>query len=485
MSDLINLSFSKIQENLLKKEFTVTELIGSYVKRMEDTRHLNAYLLETVDQALNAAKESDARFQKGEARPLEGLPLAIKDNFCTKGIRTTNGSHILENFVPTYESTVTQKLQDAGAIGLGKTNMDEFAMGSSTESSYFGPTINPWKSKDGKDLVPGGSSGGSAAAVAAKSALVALGTDTGGSIRQPAALCGLVGLKPTYGRCSRYGIMAFASSLDQAGPMARNIHDAALVFQHMSGHDPKDSTSLNRPAPDVLKDITGNIKGLKIGVPKEYRPKGLNPEVSTYWDKTADWLRQAGAEIIDISLPHTDYALPAYYIIAPAEASSNLSRYDGVRYGMRVEGNSLDELYENTRTAGFGPEVQRRILIGTFVLSVGHYDAYFTKGLEIRRIIRNEFKEAFQKVDVILTPTTPSPAFAIGEKLTNLLDMYLSDVFTVASNLAGIPALSIPVGLSESGLPLGMQLIGPDFSEGLLFNVGSVIEQAARMPEIK
>jgi len=485
MSNLLDLSFWQVREKLNKKEFTTYELISAYIARMEQTRHLNAYLTETSQQALEQAKASDLRIQKGEARPLEGLPLAIKDNFCTKDILTTVGSHILENFIPPYESTVTQKLQDAGSIGLGKTNMDEFAMGSSTENSYFGPVLNPWKcQKTRKSMAPGGSSGGSAAAVAAKSALVALGTDTGGSIRQPAAFCGNVGLKPTYGRCSRYGIVAFASSLDQAGPMARTIRDAALVFQHMAGHDPKDSTSLRHPAPNVLQDITGNIKGLKIGIPQEYRPQGLNKEINAYWDKTAEWLKQAGAEIVDISLPSTEYGLPTYYIIAPAEASSNLSRYDGVRYGRRVEGTALDELYENTRTQGFGPEVTRRILIGTFVLSVGHYDAYFTKALEVRRLIRNELKAAFQKVDAILTPTTPAPAFAVGEKTTNPLEMYLSDVFTVASNLAGVPALSIPVGLSETGLPLGMQLIGPDFSEGRLFNIGSVIEEAAQMPSI-
>jgi aspartyl-tRNA(Asn)/glutamyl-tRNA(Gln) amidotransferase subunit A len=480
MSNYTKLSFFELEEGFKQKKFKVRDVIEAYAQRMDETRALNLYLTETIAQALADADESDRRFEKGEARPLEGLPLAVKDNFCTEGILTTAGSRILGNFIPPYESTITYRLKESGAILLGKTNLDEFAMGSSTENSAFGPSINPWKMKDSvKDLTPGGSSGGSAGAVAARAALVSLGTDTGGSIRQPAAFCGLVGLKPTYGRCSRYGIVAFASSLDQAGPFARTVKECAWVFEHMAGHDPKDSTSMECSVPPFLKTIDQNIKGLKVGIPREYRSEGLSSEMQTWWDQTAEWLRSEGAEIHEVSLPHTQYGLPTYYIIAPAEASSNLARFDGVRYGVRVEGTSLDELYENTRTAGFGNEVKRRIVIGTYVLSSGSYEDYYLRSLQVRRILRDEFKKVFEKVDVLLTPTTPAPAFGMGEKVGNPVEMYLSDIFTVTANLAGIPGISLPVGLSKTGLPIGMQLLGPDFKEETLFRTAHKIEKAA------
>ncbi|MBP9692381.1 MAG: Asp-tRNA(Asn)/Glu-tRNA(Gln) amidotransferase subunit GatA [Alphaproteobacteria bacterium] len=478
-NDLIDLTLAQAKEGLLQKKFSATELTQAYLNAMAHHRSLNAYILETPELALEQAKLSDQRLAKGEARPLEGLPLAIKDLFCTKGVQTTAGSHILEGFKPPYESTVSHNLKEAGAVFLGKTNMDEFAMGSANITSYYGNVINPWQRTDGKELTPGGSSGGSATAVAAGLCLAATGTDTGGSIRQPAAFSGIVGIKPTYGRCSRWGIVAFASSLDQAGPMTRDVHDAALMLEIMAGHDPKDSTSAPREVPSFEKALNQGVKGLRVGIPKEYRLDGMPEDTLKLWEKGAQWLKDAGAEIVEISLPHTKYSLATYYVLAPAEASSNLARYDGVRYGLRVPGTTLDELYENTRTEGFGLEVQRRILIGTYVLSAGYYDAYYLKAQKVRKLITQDFEVAFQKVDVILTPTTPSAAFALDEKPTDPVVMYLNDVLTVPANLAGLPGISIPAGLSKEGLPLGLQLIGPAFDESVLFRTGRVLEEAA------
>jgi aspartyl-tRNA(Asn)/glutamyl-tRNA(Gln) amidotransferase subunit A len=479
MNELIRLTLAEAKEGLLKKKFSSVDLTKAYLAVMEKNRHLNAYILEAPELALKMAKESDHRLAKGEAGPLEGLPLAIKDLFCTEGVQTTAASHILEKFTPPYDSTVTHNLKKAGAVFLGKTNLDEFAMGSANITSYYGNVINPWKRPDGKDLTPGGSSGGSAAAVARGLAIAATGTDTGGSIRQPASFVGIVGVKPTYGRCSRWGIVAFASSLDQAGPMTRNVRDAALMLEVMAGHDPKDSTSAPVDVPSFEKALNQGVKGLRVGIPKEYRLEGMDDHLVRLWEKGRKWLQEAGAEIIDISLPHTKYSLPTYYILAPAEASSNLARYDGVRYGLRVTGKTLDELYENTRSQGFGEEVQRRILIGTYVLSSGYYDAYYLKAQKVRRLIMQDFELAFQKVDVILTPTTPTPAFALDEAPTDPVVMYLNDVLTVPANLAGLPSLSVPAGLSTDGLPLGLQLIGPAFDENVLFRAGQVIEEAA------
>jgi aspartyl-tRNA(Asn)/glutamyl-tRNA(Gln) amidotransferase subunit A len=447
---------------------------------MERHRALNAFVTETPERALAMAGESDARRKRGEVGLLEGIPLGIKDLFCTEGVLTTAGSHILDGFKPPYESTVTAKLWQAGASMLGKLNMDEFAMGSSNTTSYHGNVKNPWTRRgDNRDLVPGGSSGGSAAAVAARMAMAATGTDTGGSIRQPAAFCGLVGIKPTYGRCSRWGIVAFASSLDQAGPLARSVEDAALMLQVMAGHDPKDSTSVDLPVPDYRAGLGAGVKGLRIGIPREYRMDGMAAEIDGLWAKGAEWLKAAGAEIVEISLPHTKYALPTYYIIAPAEASSNLARYDGVRFGLRVPGGTLDEMYENTRAAGFGAEVKRRVLIGTYVLSAGYYDAYYLKAQRLRSLILGDFTKAFEKVDAILTPATPTPAFAVGERMDDPIAMYLNDVFTVPVNLAGLPGISVPAGLSEDGLPLGLQLLGRAFDEATLFRTARTIEEAA------
>jgi aspartyl-tRNA(Asn)/glutamyl-tRNA(Gln) amidotransferase subunit A len=479
MANLVDLTIAQLRDGLKNGQFSAIELAKAYIGAVEKNRHLNAFIVETPDMALAQAADSDQRLQKGEGRPLEGIPLGIKDLFCTKGVQTTAASHILEGFKPPYESTVTQNLFDAGATMLGKLNMDEFAMGSANITSYFGNVKNPWKRKDGKDLVPGGSSGGSAASVAAHIVAGATGTDTGGSIRQPASFTGIVGIKPTYGRCSRWGIVAFASSLDQAGPMARDVRDAAILLKAMAGHDPKDSTSVPTPVPNYEAALTGNVKGLKFGIPKEYRVDGMPAEIEKLWQQGIDWLKAAGAEPVEISLPHTKYALPTYYIIAPAEASSNLARYDGVRYGLRVPGNSLDEMYENTRAEGFGAEVRRRILIGTYVLSAGYYDAYYLKAQKVRTLIFNDFKEAWKKCDVVLTPTAPSAAFAIGENADDPLAMYLNDVFTVPVNLAGLPGMSVPAGLSGEGLPLGLQLIGKPFDESTLFRVGGVIESAA------
>lgn len=480
MTDITKLTIHESLEKLKNKEFTSVELTEAYLKKIEDGRKYNAYVLECPEVALNQAKASDERYAKGNNLALDGIPLGIKDLFCTKGIRTTACSHILDNFIPQYESTVTANLLRDGSVFLGKLNMDEFAMGGSNETSYFGPVINPW-SKD-KDLVPGGSSGGSAAAVCANMCAGATASDTGGSVREPAAFCGCVGIKPTYGRCSRYGIIAFASSLDQAGPITKDVEDCALMLKSMAGFDDKDSTSSNIAVPDFTRVLKDDIKGLKIGLPKEYRPEGLNQEVAAYWDKAAEMLKARGAELVDISLPHTKYALATYYVLAPAEASSNLARYDGVRFGYREAGNSLDEMYVNTRTSGFGAEVKRRIMIGNYVLSAGYYDAYYVKAQKMRRLIHDDFMNAFQKCDVILTPTSPITAFAIGDEsmVANPINMYLNDVFTVSVNLAGLPAMSQPIGLSQNGLPLGMQLIGRPFDEETIFKVAAKLEADAK-----
>ena len=480
MSELTELTMVEALAGLAKGSFSARELAEAHLAVMERHRGLNAFVTETPERALAMAGESDARRKRGEVGLLEGIPLGIKDLFCTEGVLTTAGSHILDGFKPPYESTVTAKLWQAGASMLGKLNMDEFAMGSSNTTSYHGNVKNPWTRRgDNRDLVPGGSSGGSAAAVAARMAMAATGTDTGGSIRQPAAFCGLVGIKPTYGRCSRWGIVAFASSLDQAGPLARSVEDAALMLQVMAGHDPKDSTSVDLPVPDYRAGLGAGVKGLRIGIPREYRMDGMAAEIDGLWAKGADWLKAAGAEIVEISLPHTKYALPTYYIIAPAEASSNLARYDGVRFGLRVPGGTLDEMYENTRAAGFGAEVKRRVLIGTYVLSAGYYDAYYLKAQRLRSLILGDFTRAFENVDAILTPATPTPAFAVGERMDDPIAMYLNDVFTVPVNLAGLPGISVPAGLSEDGLPLGLQLIGRAFDEATLFRTARTLEEAA------
>ncbi|HEV1999643.1 MAG TPA: Asp-tRNA(Asn)/Glu-tRNA(Gln) amidotransferase subunit GatA, partial [Xanthobacteraceae bacterium] len=467
-------------------KFSARELAQAHVAAIEKARALNAYVLETPEKALAMAAEADKRLKSGDARPLEGIALGVKDMFATAGVRTTACSKILDNFTPPYESTVTANLWRDGAVLLGKTNNDEFAMGSSNETSYFGPVTSPWRRRGANTpLVPGGSSGGSAAAVAANLCLGATGTDTGGSIRQPAAFTGIVGVKPTYGCCSRFGIVAFASSLDQAGPLARTVRDSAILLRSMAGFDPKDSTSADRPVPDYEKAIGRSVKGRKIGIPKEYRVPGMSAEIEKLWEQGAAWLKAAGAELVEISLPHTKYALPAYYIVAPAEASSNLARYDGVRYGRREPGRDITELYEKTRAAGFGPEVRRRILIGTYVLSAGYYDAYYLRAQKVRTLIKRDFEEAFAKgVDAVLTPATPSPAFAVGEKSGDPVEMYLNDVFTVPVNMAGLPGIAVPAGRDGSGLPLGLQLIGRPFDEEALFSLGEVIEQAAGRFEV-
>jgi len=480
MTKLTDLTLAQMRDGLRAKDFTAKELTQAHIDAIENARMLNAFVVETPEKALGMAEESDKHLSAGTARALEGIPLGIKDLFCTKGVQATAGSHILEGFEPPYESTVTHNLWHDGAIMMGKTNMDEFAMGSSNETSFFGPVKNPWRRPGSNaDLVPGGSSGGSAAAVAAQIVPGATGTDTGGSIRQPAAVTGIVGFKPTYGRCSRWGVVAFASSLDQAGPMTRTVRDSAIMLQSMAGHDPKDSTSLNVELPDFEAALTGDVKGLRIGVPKEYRVDNMPEAIDKLWQQGIEWLKAAGAEIVEISLPHTKYALPAYYIVAPAEASSNLARYDGVRFGQRVEGSDITDLYEQTRAAGFGAEVQRRVMIGTYVLSAGYYDAYYLKAQKVRTLIKRDFEQAWEKVDAILTPTTPGPAFAIGEKSDDPLEMYLNDIFTVTANMAGLPGISVPAGLSEDGLPLGLQIIGKALDEETVFRVGGVIEDAA------
>lgn len=484
MSELTSLTIAEARAKLAAKEIKAVELTDAYLSAIEAANGaLNAYVAVTPDVARDMAKASDARIQEGKAGVLEGIPLGVKDLFATRDVHTQACSHILDGFKPKYESTVTQNLWDAGAVMLGKLNMDEFAMGSSNESSHYGPTVNPWKAKGSDEkLVPGGSSGGSAAAVAAHLCAGATATDTGGSIRQPAAFTGTVGIKPTYGRCSRWGIVSYASSLDQAGPIARDVRDAAILLKSMASVDPKDTTSVDLPVPDYEKAIGGSIKGMKIGIPKEYRVEGMSEEIDALWQKGIAWLKEAGAEIVDISLPHTKYALPAYYIVAPAEASSNLARYDGVRYGLRVDGKDIVDMYEKTRAAGFGKEVQRRIMIGTYVLSAGYYDAYYLKAQKVRTLIKRDFELAFEAgVDAILAPITPSSAFAIGDKelAADPVKMYLQDVFTITLNMAGLPGISVPAGLDNKGLPLGLQVIGKPFEEETLFKTAHVIEQAA------
>ena len=499
MTDLTALTLSEARDGLKQKSFSASELAAAHMSAIEKARALNAYVLETPEQAAAMAKRADARIASGEAGPLEGIPLAIKDLFATTDVRTTACSYILGNFVPTYESTVTSNLWRDGAVLLGKTNNDEFAMGSSNETSCFGPVVNPWRRRgsnvgaapggaiEGTHLVPGGSSGGSAAAVAAHLCLGATATDTGGSIRQPAAFTGTVGLKPTYGRCSRWGIVAFASSLDQAGPIARTVRDTAILMRSMAGPDPKDTTCVDRPVPDYEKAVGKSVKGMRIGIPKEYRLDGMPPEIETLWQQGIAWLKEAGAQIVEVSLPHTRYALPAYYIVAPAEASSNLARYDGVRYGLRVPGRDIIDMYEKTRAQGFGAEVRRRVMIGTYVLSAGYYDAYYVRAQKVRTLIKKDFEDSFAAgIDAMLTPATPSAAFGIGEKGgADPIEMYLNDVFTVTVNMAGLPGIAVPAGLDAQGLPLGLQLIGRPFDEETLFSLSEVIEQAAGrfMPE--
>jgi aspartyl-tRNA(Asn)/glutamyl-tRNA(Gln) amidotransferase subunit A len=482
MSDPTSLTLAQARDLLRDKKLSAAELTDAHIAAVEKARVLNAYVLETPDKARAMATASDARLAKGEAGPLEGIPLGIKDLFCTDGVRTTACSKILGNFVPPYESTVTANLWRDGAVMLGKLNCDEFAMGSSNETSAFGPVLSPWRREGSNaNLVPGGSSGGSAAAVAANLCLGATATDTGGSIRQPAAFTGTVGMKPTYGRCSRWGTVAFASSLDQAGPIARTVRDAAILLRSMAGHDPKDTTCVDLPVPDYEAALGKSIKGMKIGIPKEYRIDGMPAEIEKLWQQGVEWLKAAGAEMVDISLPHTKYALPAYYIVAPAEASSNLARYDGVRYGLRVEGGDIVDMYEKTRAAGFGKEVRRRIMIGTYVLSAGYYDAYYLRAQKVRTLIKRDFEEVFAKgISAILTPATPSAAFGVGEKGgADPVEMYLNDIFTVTVNMAGLPGIAVPAGRDAQGLPLGLQLIGKAFDEERLFTLGGVIEEAA------
>ncbi len=475
------LGVADIRAGLAGGDFSAVELVEDRLAALEGAEALNAVVTLMPDQAMEAARAADRRRAAGEpALPLDGVAVAVKDLFCTDGQRTTASSAMLEGFVPPYESTVTANLIAAGAALAAKTNLDEFAMGSSTANSYFGPAINPWKAEAGsRPRAPGGSSGGSAALVAASVVPAALGTDTGGSIRQPAAFCGIVGLKPTYGRCSRWGIVAFASSLDQAGPMTRSVRDAAILLSAMAGHDPKDSTSAQQAVPDFEAALGGGVRGLRIGVPREYRVDGMPDELDALWKRGAAWLKEAGAQIVDISLPHTHYALPTYYIVAPAEASSNLARYDGVRYGLRVSADAIEEQYARTRRAGFGAEVRRRVLIGTYVLSAGYYDAYYTKAQRVRRLIARDFEQAFEAVDAVLTPTAPTAAFPLGEKMDDPIAMYLNDVFTVPASLAGLPAISLPAGLDSEGMPLGLQLIGRPFDEETVLRAAEALEEAA------
>jgi aspartyl-tRNA(Asn)/glutamyl-tRNA(Gln) amidotransferase subunit A len=484
MTDLTRLTIAEAREKLAAKDITAVELTDAYLGAIEAANGaLNAYVTVTPDKAREMAKASDSRIAARKAGALEGIPLGIKDLFATEGVHTQACSHILDGFKPKYESTVTQNLWNDGAVMLGKLNMDEFAMGSSNESSYYGPVKNPWRAKSSNaDLVPGGSSGGSAAAVAAFLCAGATATDTGGSIRQPAAFTGTVGIKPTYGRCSRWGIAAFASSLDQAGPIARDVRDAAILLKSMASVDSKDTTSVDLPVPDYEASLGQSLKGMRIGIPREYRVDGMPEEIEALWQQGIAWLKDAGADVIDISLPHTKYALPAYYIVAPAEASSNLARYDGVRYGLRVDGKDIVDMYEKTRAAGFGQEVKRRIMIGTYVLSAGYYDAYYLQAQKVRTLIKRDFELAFNAgVDAILTPATPSSAFGIADEdlASDPVKMYLNDIFTVTVNMAGLPGLSVPAGLDHKGLPLGLQLIGKPFEEETLFKTAHVIEQAA------
>jgi aspartyl-tRNA(Asn)/glutamyl-tRNA(Gln) amidotransferase subunit A len=479
---MMTYTLAAARDALRRRTISAVELTQSHLAAIDALNPaLNAYITVTADQAMDQARAADARRAAGEDAPLLGLPIANKDLFCTAGVRTTAGSRILSPFIPPYESTVTANLLRDGAVFLGKTNLDEFAMGSSNMTSAFGPVANPWTRNGDTQakLVPGGSSGGSAAAGAAGLALGATATDTGGSIRQPASFCGIAGIKPTYGRCSRWGVVAFASSLDQAGPLARTVEDCAILLGSMSGFDPKDSTSANQPVPDFAAACARGVKGLRIGVPREYRSDGMAPEIAALWDQGLAWLREQGAETVEVSLPHTKYGLATYYIVAPAEASSNLARYDGVRYGARIDGVDLDDLYERTRAGGFGAEVQRRIMIGTYVLSAGYYDAYYLRAQKVRALILRDFTEAFRTVDALLTPTAPSAAFAQGEKMDDPVTMYLNDIWTVPANMAGIPGLSVPAGLDHQGLPLGLQVLGKPFDEETVFAVGAAIERAA------
>ncbi len=481
MTELTDLSLTAAKSALERGSCSAVELVDAHIRACEAAGDLNAFITETFEAARQEASASDARRAKGEAGLLEGLPIANKDLFCSQGVETTAGSRILKGFVPPYESSVSAQLKAEGAISLGKLNLDEFAMGSANTTSYFGPAVNPWSGPVTGKRVPGGSSGGSAAAVAARLVLAATGTDTGGSIRQPAAFCGIVGLKPTYGRCSRYGIIAFASSLDQAGPLTRSVEDAALMLQAMAGYDPKDSTSVDQAVPDYRAGLEGyDLRGKTIGLPKEYRVEGMPESIETLWQQGANWLTEQGAEVVEVSLPHTRYALPCYYVIAPAEASSNLARYDGVRYGLRIdEAGDLDAMYAATRAAGFGAEVKRRLMIGTYVLSAGYYDAYYNKARQVRQRIAEDFRSAFARVDALLTPTAPSAAFALDAPPQDPVTMYLNDVFTVPASLAGLPAISLPAGLDAEGLPLGLQLIGQPFAEAALLGVAQRLEQAA------
>ncbi|MEJ6008317.1 Asp-tRNA(Asn)/Glu-tRNA(Gln) amidotransferase subunit GatA [Novosphingobium aquae] len=485
MTDLTDLGVAAIRDGVASGEFSALEVAEAFNANVAAAGALNAFIVTTPEKAIEAAKATDARRAAGQALgKMGGVPIGMKDLFATKGVQTTAASHMLEGFTPEYESTVSQKLWDAGAGMLGKLNLDQFAMGSSNETSYFGNVISPWKRNDGGNaaMAPGGSSGGSSSAVSARLCPAATGTDTGGSIRQPAAFTGISGIKPTYGRCSRWGIVAFASSLDQAGPMARDVRDCAIMLEAMAGFDPKDSTSLNMPVPEWEASLSGDMRGKKVGIPREYRMDGMDADVLASWEQGIAWLKDAGAEIVEISLLHTKYALPAYYIVAPAEASSNLARYDGVRYGLRElpEGAGLQDMYAATRAAGFGPEVKRRILIGTYVLSAGFYDAYYTQAQKVRTLISRDFAEAFKQVDVILAPTAPTAAFGLGEKTSDPLSMYLNDVFAVPASLAGLPAMSVPAGLNREGLPLGLQIVGKAFDEQGVLNAGLAIEQRAQ-----
>ena len=481
MSDLIKLSITEALTALRNKEFTAVELVRSHIEQSEKNKHLNIYITETFDKALSMAKIADQNYHDGKARKLEGIPVGVKDLFCTKGVKTTAGSRMLSNFVPPYDSTISQNIENSGTIMLGKTNMDEFAMGSSNTTSYFGDVINPWKAEgNDADLVPGGSSGGSAAAVSSFSVMAALGSDTGGSIRQPAAFTGLVGVKPTYGRCSRWGMVAFASSLDQAGIFTRNTKDSALMLEAMMGFDEKDSTSINKEEPELVSACSQSIKNMRIGIPYELmKTEGVDNEIIQMWEKSIEIMKAEGAEIVNISLPNAKYALAVYYVIAPAEASSNLARYDGVRYGHRTNKDNLtlEEMYIYTRSEGFGDEVKRRIMIGTYVLSASHMEAYYLKAQKVRRLIVNDFNDAFEKCDAILLPSAPSAAFKIGEKQDNPLTMYLNDIFTIPASLAGLPCSSVPAAITKNGLPLGMQLITPAFDEYSLLRASSAIER--------
>jgi aspartyl-tRNA(Asn)/glutamyl-tRNA(Gln) amidotransferase subunit A len=482
MTDLTKLKIAEARDLLKKGDITARELTEAHISAVEAADALNAYVAKTPEMALEMADKADAMIKAGGQKGMTGIPVGIKDLFATKGVHTQACSHILDGFKPEYESTVSQKLWDDGAVMLGKLNMDEFAMGSSNETSYYGPVKNPWRAKgSNNDFVPGGSSGGSVASVAGYCAMGATASDTGGSIRQPAAFTGTFGIKPTYGRCSRYGMVAFASSLDQAGTITRDVRDGAIMLESISGFDAKDSTSVDIPVPNFEAALTGDIRGMKIGIPQEYHLAGMPAEIEALWHQGIEWMKAAGAEVVDINLPHTKYALPTYYIVAPAEASSNLARYDGVRYGLRemVEGGGLVDMYEATRAAGFGDEVKRRIMIGTYVLSAGYYDAYYLKAQKVRKLISDDFKRAFEKVDAILTPTAPSAAFAFGEKSADPIAMYLNDVFTVPASLAGIPGSSVPAGLDANGLPLGLQILGKAWDEETVLKVSGVIEEAA------